>query len=155
MFILSFPNLDEVQSHLAGIPDVLHAALLMKSQELADSLQQKVGEKLSGDVLQSKTGLLSNSVMSEVQETDAGVSTSVFVNGDVPYAAIQEYGGTTKAHIITALNGKMLAFSMDGKLMFAPQVNHPGSVIPEHSYLRSSLDEMSGHIADGMSSVFL
>ena len=33
-----------------------------------------------------------------------------------------------------------------GALRFARRVEHPGSVIPERSYLRSSLDEMSDEI---------
>ena len=39
-----------------------------------------------------------------------------------------------------------LAFVAGGALRFARKVEHPGSMIPERSYLRSSLDEMSGEI---------
>lgn len=153
MFTISSSNMDELQSWLSGLPDELRAAVLDKSQTLADALQQKVAQKLSGEVLQSRTGQLRDSIMGDVQETDAGVNASMFVNSDVPYAAIQEYGGTTKAHVIAAVSGKMLVFNAGGKLMFAQQVNHRGSVIPEHSYLRSSLDDMSDDITDEMSAI--
>lgn len=151
MLTISISNLDEMREWLAGLPDSLRQALVAKSQALAEALQQKVGDKLSGEVLQSKTGLLRNSIANSVEENSDGVSSVVFVSGDVPYASIQEYGGTTKAHIIEAANGKALAFTSNGKKVFLKQVNHPGSVIPEHSYLRSSLADMNDEIVGGMS----
>ena len=71
---------------------------------------------------------------------------SVGSNGDVKYAAIQEYGGKTAAHEILPAKAQALAFVADGAPRFARKVDHPGSLIPERSYLRSSLDEMSGEI---------
>ena len=66
--------------------------------------------------------------------------------GDVKYAAIQEYGGKTAAHEILPDKGNVLAFLVAGAMHFARRVEHPGSIIPERSYLRSSLDEMSADI---------
>jgi phage gpG-like protein len=150
MITITLPNLDDVLAWVAALPDSLKAALFAKSQELAAALQDTVGEKLSGEVLQSRTGLLKDSIANETTENDNGVSSRVFVSGDVPYAAIQEYGGVTKAHIIEAVNGKALAFNMGGKQAFFRNIHHPGSVIPERSYLRSSLDDMSDDIAGGL-----
>lgn len=147
---ISFPNLPEVQAWLSGLPDALQTALQEKSQELANALQQKVQEKLSGEVLQVRTGALRDSIEKDVQETDSGVRASVFPGGDVPYAAIQEYGGMTKAHIIEAVNAKSLSFIMGGKQAFARYVLHPGSDIPARSYLGSSLDEMNNDIVGGI-----
>jgi len=61
----------------------------------------------------------------------------------VPYGAIQEFGGTTRAHLIAAKQAKALAFSLGGQLVFAKRVNHPGSRIPAHSFLRSALAELA------------
>ncbi len=141
---------EEVQAWLSGMPGALQNALAVKSRAIADALKQKVDDKLSGAVLQSKTGLLKNSIASGTEENGDGVRASVFVDGDVPYAAIQEYGGVTKEHIIQAVNSKTLSFAMNGKQSFFAYVNHPGSVIPERSYLRSSLDDMGDEITDGM-----
>ncbi len=81
-----------------------------------------------------------------VERTATGSAASVGSYGDVKYAAIQEYGGKTGAHEILPVKGKVLAFLVGGAMRFARRVEHPGSVIPERSYLRSSLDEMSAEI---------
>ena len=62
------------------------------------------------------------------------------------YAAIQEYGGKTSAHEILPVKGDVLAFVVGGGQHFARRVEHPGSLIPERSYLRSSLDDMKDEI---------
>ncbi len=151
MIIIDIIGLPELQENIAALPDRLLNVLFNKSSSLTDLLKQKVGEKLSGEVLQSKTGTLLNSIASEVNEDGDSISSSIFVDGDVPYAAILEYGGTTKSHIIEATQAKALAFMSNGKQMFAKYVNHPGSVIPEYSYLRSSLADMNDDILDEMS----
>ena len=51
-----------------------------------------------------------------------------------------------RAHEIVPVKGQALAFMVGGVLRFARKVEHPGSLIPERSYLRSTLDEMSGDI---------
>ena len=71
---------------------------------------------------------------------------------DVPYARIQEFGGRTAAHEIVAIKAKALAFVADGKACFAKSVHHPGSVIPERSFMRSALDDMRGEIVGGLKS---
>jgi len=147
MIDISFIGVNSLNDRLARMPDALAAALLAKSQALKDALVGNVRDgKLSGEVLAEKTGLLKNSIDGTAVDTGQGVSASVFVSGDVPYAAIQEYGGDTKAHVIEALNGKALAFGWQGKQAFFTHVNHPGSAIPERSYLRSALEEMQGDI---------
>jgi phage gpG-like protein len=64
----------------------------------------------------------------------------------VKYAAIQEYGGKTSAHEILPVKAQALAFVIGGVQRFARRVEHPGSLIPERSYLRSSLEDMKGEI---------
>jgi hypothetical protein len=46
---------------------------------------------------------------------------------------------------------KALAFAIGGKQVFAARVNLPAVTLPERSYLRSSLAEMAGEIAEGLS----
>ena len=62
------------------------------------------------------------------------------------YAAIQEYGGKTSAHEILPAKGDVLAFVAGDGQHFARRIEHPGSVIPERSYLRSSLEDMNDEI---------
>jgi hypothetical protein len=43
---------------------------------------------------------------------------------------------------------KALAFAIGGKQVFAARVNLPAIAMPERSYMRSSLAEMAGQIAE-------
>src|SRR5262245_20761481 len=115
---ISFRNLDTVLAWLAHLPEAVRAALMATLEELAASLQSDTQAKLGGAVLQSRSGRLRDAIDSAVEATGQGVSASVFVSDDVPYAAIQEYGGVTKAHIIEAAHAKTLTFALNGKQSF-------------------------------------
>ena len=104
-------------------------------------------DKLSGAVLNAGSGTLRDSIAANVSADADGVVASVGSEGDVKYAAIQEYGGKTSAHEILPIKAQALAFVVGGAQVFARRVEHPGSVIPERSSLRSSLDDMRDEIA--------
>ena len=140
----------ELIERLESMPTTVREALDRKVSELALRLEAKVKGKLSGEVLQVRTGALRRSIAGDVTHTAASVTGRVYSSGDVKYAGIHEFGGTTKAHVIEALNGKALAFKAGGKPVFAKRVNHPGSKVPERSYLRSSLTEMRDEIVEGL-----
>lgn len=106
-------------------------------------------DKLSGGVLNMRSGALAASIVADVTSDGDAIVATVGSEGDIKYAAIQEYGGKTAAHEIVAVKGQALAFMVGGVLRFARKVDHPGSLIPERSYLRSTLDEMSGDIVAG------
>ncbi|RBP15873.1 bacteriophage HK97-gp10 putative tail-component [Roseiarcus fermentans] len=147
MFALELDGLDEAAARLDGCPAALRAALAAKAVELAAALADRVRtDKLSGGVLNVRSGALRDSIAAEVSTDGDGVAASVASTGDVKYAAIQEYGGKTAAHEILPAKAQALAFVVGGALRFARKVEHPGSVIPERSYLRATLDEMSGDI---------
>jgi len=150
MLTIDIIGLSELQARLLAMPDAVRTALFSKSQELAGALAAKVGDNLSSQMLQSKTGRLKDSIQSSTVQNGDVITASVFAGGDVPYAAIQEYGGTTKAHVIEATSGKALAFNWQGKAAFFTRINHPGSVIPGHAYLRNALADMQDDIVEGM-----
>lgn len=79
---------------------------------------------------------------------------AIDVGTNVAYAAIQEFGGRTKPHIITPRVKQALAFnwpnapanlepSKSGKYVFK-WVNHPGSIIKAQPYLRPAINESKG-----------
>lgn len=108
---------------------------------LADLVNYIRQEKLSGQVLKIKTGDLYNSIGSYVSVTGSILNGAVFSRG-LNYAAIQEFGGQTSPHIIMAKNGKALHFMLaDGAEVFAMSVNHPGSKMPERSFIRSAVSD--------------
>jgi phage gpG-like protein len=147
MLTLIVDGADALQARLDAYPAALASDLAAKAQELASALADKVKyQKLAGEVLASRSGALAASIAAEVSSDSEEIVATVGSFGDVKYAAIQEYGGKTGAHEILPGKASVLAFMADGAMHFARNVEHPGSLIPERSYLRSSLEEMQAEI---------
>lgn len=117
---------------------------------LTQRLSLNAIRKASGGVLNSKTGALVAAIRQGsfvVKQGNrikgvvgvAGASKKVAI-----YAGSQEYGATIKARVVEAINVSRLRFELGGKFVFAKQVNMPEIKIPEHSFLRSALREISG-----------
>jgi hypothetical protein len=71
----------------------LHAQLLTVTKKYAVNLQQHVkGDKLSGQVLNRRSGALSSSIKLAVDDNGSSVYGRVFSSGDVKYAAFWEFG---------------------------------------------------------------
>jgi len=134
-----------VIGRLDQIPGKVAAALRRAVEAEAIKLTAYVKEqKLSGQALKTQTGTLQRSIDYQLQDEGGRIAATVGTN--LVYAAIHEYGGTTRAHVIEARRGKTLAFQMGGQDVFFKRVNHPGSHMPERSFLRSSLEENAGSI---------
>jgi phage gpG-like protein len=145
---------DDFSDALAAMPDRLREALTARANLLAAALQAKIQQKLSGSVLNQKSGALARSIAATIDAASAGVSVSI-ASTDVKYAAIQEFGGTIPPHEILPDKAKALAFAIGGKPVFAARVNLPAVTLPERSYMRSSLTEMAQEIQDGLQEVLL
>ena len=153
MASIALDGLDETRARLDAMPAALSAALAAKANELASALVDRIKyDKLSGGALNVQSGALQASITAKVSADADGVSASIGSDGDVKYAAIQEYGGKTSAHEILPQKSKALAFMVGGSLRFAKSVHHPGSLIPARPYLGSALDEMSDEIVTGLAS---
>jgi phage gpG-like protein len=151
MFALKLEGLAETSGRLDGYPAALQAALDAKATELAAALADLVrNDKLSGAVLNARSGALRDSIAATVTADADGILASVSSEGEVKYAAIQEYGGKTSAHEILPAKGEVLAFVVGEAQHFARRVEHPGSAIPERSYLRSALGDMKEEIVDAL-----
>jgi phage gpG-like protein len=137
-----------IMARLSSMPDKLRAAFLKKTYALAEKLKSKVQQNLTNKLLQIRTGKLVRSIFQQVTNSSNEVSGRVFSSG-LPYAAIQEFGGQTKAHVIEAKNVKALMFNMGGKQVFFRRVNHPGSHIPAHHYMGQAFDAMKPEIEAG------
>ncbi len=147
MMTIALEGGDALQARFAGLPAEMIASLSTKAALLAQALADKVrDDKLSGGVLNAASGALRASIVAEAGVDEAGVFARVASAGDVKYAAIQEYGGKIAAHEIVAVKTRTLVFAACGALVFARRVAHPGSTLPERSYLRSSLAELADEI---------
>jgi phage gpG-like protein len=120
-------------------------ALLERAEGLRAELEARIEQKLTGGILQARTGALAGSIQSSTED-DGSAASIVASSIGVPYAAIQEFGGKTAAHDIVAVKAKCLAFDAGGGRVFARKVHHPGSTIPARSYIAESFAEKSGEI---------
>jgi phage gpG-like protein len=150
MFSIQVDGQQEVVARFTSMPSKLHAALTKKIWTLAIELATRVRKKLSGEVLQVRTGALRASINEDVQTTTNSVVARVYSSGDVKYAGIHEFGGVIPAHDTVPNKAKALAFIMGGKQVFAKRVHIPDVHMPERSFLRSSLAEMKDQIIQGM-----
>lgn len=145
--MLQLALLDTYSEALAALPDRLRTALLAKANELAAALQAKIQQKLSGGVLNQKSGALAGSIVATIDDASDGVAVTIATSPDIKYAAIHEYGGVIPPHEIVPDKAKALAFVLGGKRVFVKRVNLPAITMPERSYMRSSLEEMAGEIS--------
>jgi phage gpG-like protein len=138
---------DAVAAKLALAPDKIKAAVRRAVEASAAGVMAGAKAKVSDDILHVKTGRLRRSIHYSMGGTDE--TPSAVIGTNVEYAAIHEFGGQTRAHVIEALNAKVLAFKgPSGDMVFAKRVHHPGSHMPERSFLRSTLGEQAQSIKD-------
>lgn len=142
----------ELIAKLSELPSRVHDALLRKVTALDLQLEALVKQKLSGVVLNVVTGALRRSIFGTVGDGQTRVVGKVASSGDLKYAGIHEFGGKTPAHDILPSKAQALHFFVGGKEVFAKVVHHPGSQMPERSFLRSSLADMKQQILDGIES---
>ena len=107
-------------------------ALLGQADALRSALEARIQQKLSGEVLQTRSGALAASIISSIENDGSDTSVSISSTG-VPYAAIQEFGGKTAAHDIVVVNAKALAFSTGGagfrKKRAPSRFNNSGAIL--------------------------
>lgn len=147
----AYVELQGANAALQRIPPQVVEMVAKKVRALATNLQRHiVADKLQGQVLNHKTGALGRSIQTETATSGDVTTGRVFSAGDVKYAAIHEFGGRTPPHDIFPKKAEALAFMAGGQMVFAKVVHHPGSNIPERSFMRSGLFDMSEEIVAGI-----
>ena len=121
-------------------PNIL-AAVRIGLVDFMDRVRNRVVRKLSGEVLRVRTGRLRQSIHSTVQKMPWGFLGKVGTN--VKYASIHEYGGTIVLPVIYPVKAQALRWFVGGKPVFAMRAKAHAIRMPERSYLRSSLAELS------------
>ena len=134
--------------------ETLMAAIEERMGILGQQLYDLVAGKLSGGVLQLRTGALLDSVMlSAVISTGVAFETFVEIPEESPQhliGAVHEYGGQGY-YLIEPVNAQALRFVVGGQRVFAKRVNHPPAI--ERSFMRSSLDEITETVYAELDSV--
>lgn len=129
--------LGKLEKAKQAIDRELNGALLRAGMVIAGQAQKNVtGGGSSRTMLNVRTGRLRSSI-SAVRVANYRVK----VGTNVVYAAIHEYGGTSKPHLIRPRNKKALSWQGEGGEIFTRRsVNHPGSVIPARPYMRPAFE---------------
>ena len=153
MIDLSLDGLDALTQRLDRLPRALGDRVAAAVERLGGVLRERVQRKLSGEVLQQKSGRLAASIAVDVERSGSAVS--VTVGSDAPYAAIHEYGGTIPAHAILPQSARVLAFPWRGRQRFFKRVSLPAVTLPERSFLRSALAETEPEIGAAVAAAAL
>ena len=132
----------EVLGRLRTLPDEVNSSLLRAITRLGIELQRDVQQdKLSGQMLKSRTGSLRSSIDLTVDQSGGAIAASVF--SDSRYARVQEYGfaGTVSVRAslrrITEAFGRPIAETTINVRAYARRMD-----LPERSFLRSALEDM-------------
>jgi phage gpG-like protein len=145
MIRVTIVGAEGVIKHLGEVPPRVLGLVRQAVEAEAINLVRDVKEnKLTGQALKTRTGTLRRSINYALSIADQGLTAVVGTN--LVYAKIHEYGGVTRAHVIRARNKKALAFQIGGVGLVRKSVQHPGSKMPERSFLRSSLRENAARI---------
>ena len=93
----------------------------------------KVQPRAAGMIL-GNTGILKSSVQMSSTRSEAAVGSNLV------YAAIHQFGGKTKPHVIRPKHKRALSFGG----IVVRQVNHPGSDIPARPFLKLTPSDLRG-----------
>jgi hypothetical protein len=135
---------------LRALPEAAKSRLLRAITQLGIELQSDVQQdKLSGQVLRSRTGSLRSSIGLRVDQSDGAFTASVFT--DSRYAGVQEYGFAGTVSVRASLRRVREAFGrpMSEKTVSVRAYDRRMN-LPERSFLRSALKDMTPAIRDGM-----
>jgi hypothetical protein len=132
----------EVIAKLAAMPEGMRAGLARAITRLSLEGERLSKQKLSGEVLNVRTGALRSGVhalptTSSSTEVKGGWGSSVW------YGKLHEMG-VPHSWEIRPKSARVLAFEIGGRTIFAMHVTHPP--LPERSFMRSALREMQPRI---------
>ena len=108
--------------------------------ELAERTEKVMREKAP-----ERTGRLKQSIRKIVKPSRAVIGPTV------PYAIYVEYG--TRPHEILPVRAKALRFEVDGKVVFAARVHHPGT--KPQPFVRETAEEIQDEIPEIFHDVFV
>ena len=134
---------DRVLARLRAMPDTINSGLVRAITKLAMDLQRKVQQgELSGQVLAARSGSLRSSIDLRVDQSAGSVAATVFT--DSAYARAHEYGFEGTVNVRAGLRRITQAFGrpLSGK-MISIRAHSRGMDLPERSFLRSALEDMT------------
>ena len=138
----------QLLERLRALPGAINSGLLRGIAQLGIELQRHVQQdKLSGQVLRSRTGSLRSSISLQVDRSGGAVTASVFT--DSRYAGAQEYGFAGTVSVRASLRRIREAFGRPiAEKATSVRAYDRRMDLPERSFLRSALDDIAPAIRD-------
>lgn len=122
----SVADASPVMAQIAGVMhDAVEENFAQQGRPKWLGLKAPVSKRRVGGMILQDSGQLAASIVEDSDATSASVGTNKI------YAAIHQFGGQTRPHVILPRNKKALAFG--GRVV--KKVNHPGSKIPARPFL--------------------
>ena len=138
----------QLLERLRALPGAINSGLLGGIAHLGIELRRHVQQdKLSGQVLRSRTGSLRSSVSLQVDQSGGAVTASVFT--DSRYAGAQEYGFAGTVSVRASLRRIREAFGRPiAEKAISVRAYDRRMDLPERSFLRSALEDIAPAIRD-------
>lgn len=148
MITASLVGDEQALERLRALPEAVNSRLLRALAQLGIELQRDVQQdKLSGQVLRSRTGSLKSSIDFRVDQSGSAITASVF--SDSRYAGAQEYGFAGTVSVRASLRRIREAFGRPiAEKTISVRAYDRRLDLPERSFLRSALDDMTPAIRD-------
>ncbi len=128
----SVADASPVMAQIAGVMhDAVEENFAQQGRPKWLGLKAPVSKRRSGGMILQDSGQLAASI------TEASDATSATVGTNKVYAAIHQFGGQIRPHVILPRNKKALAFG--GRVV--KKVNHPGSKIPARPFLSLTAED--------------
>jgi hypothetical protein len=141
---------EQALERLRALPEAVNSRLLGAITRLGIELQANVQQdKLSGQVLRSRTGSLRSSIDFRVDQSGNTFTASVFT--DSRYAGAQEYGFVGTVSVRASLRRVREAFGRPiSEKTISVRAYDRHMNLPERSFLRSALADMTPVIREGV-----
>ena len=138
----------QLLERLRALPGAINSGLLRGIAQLGIELQRHVQQdKLSGQVLRSRTGSLRSSISLQVDRSGGAVTASVFT--DSRYAGAQEYGFAGTVSVRASLRRIREAFGRPiAEKAISVRAYDRRMDLPERSFLRSAVEDIPPAIRD-------
>ncbi len=141
---------EQLLERLRELHNAINAGLARCITQLGIDLQRNVQQdKLSGQVLKTRTGALKSSIDYRVDQSARGATTNVFT--ELRYGAAQEYGFTGTVSVGASLRRIRQAFGRPiAEKTISVRAYDRRVSLPERSFLRSALEDMTPAIGDAI-----
>lgn len=131
-------GLDEARATIRALPAASQAAASRMAFRAGAVVERLWKLHLSGPGGARNLNVRSGNLRNSIRMERIGPA-AVVVGTHLPYGAIHEFGGVTRAHEIRPRHGKALRFRVGGEFVFAKVVRHPGSRIPARPHRAPAL----------------